>query len=68
MSRHFDKMDGMGIVNAPVKVEFASPAQVLQSVNERLMKKPTLAEVEQKKFSTNDDAKKKFQSAQSSAL
>lgn len=61
-------MNGMDNVKAPVKAEFSSPAQVLQSVNDRLMKKPTLAEVEQKKFSTNNDAKMKYQSAQSSAM
>lgn len=65
-SRTFDKMDG--IEKAPTKREFSSSAQVLESINDRLMKKPTFDAVELKKFSTNDDGKKKFQAAHSNAL
>lgn len=70
MDRLFNKMDSMGIVKDrdPIKREFSSSAQVLQTVNERLMKRPTLAEVEKKKFSTDVEAKKKFQSAHASAM
>lgn len=58
-------MEGASIVKAPIKSGFSSSAQVLQSVNDRLMKN---TEMEAKKFSTSDDARKKFQMAQSNAL
>lgn len=68
--RAFNKMDGGIVKDNPIKKEFSSSSQVLQTVNDRLMKKSIVSKGDDtyKKYSTDVEAKQKFQTAQSSAL